>query len=377
MKHKKIGRDGAVISAIGQGCMGIGGYFSKNDSRKEEELKALGLGIELGMTFIDTAEVYGNGCSEEIIGEGIAGKRDSVFIATKVSPEHISCHNLLAAAEGSIKRMGIECIDLYQIHWPNPAVPIDETMRAMADLIQAGKIRYAGVCNFSLKELQNAERALPSDGLVSVQAEYNLFDRTIEHDILPYCEKKGIITIAYSPLDQGRMCDGTEKAEILRGIAQKYERMESQIALNWLAAHSSVIAIPKATNRIHIRQNAAATDFELEREDFEKIQNAFVQEVVFVETDRVRVVADDLKQRQVYRTVEEAKENKWNFVPGPVDLAQQIQTGEMLKPVRVVAADDVTGRYQYNLIEGRNRYWAWVIAHNGTAPIPAYVRKTS
>jgi diketogulonate reductase-like aldo/keto reductase len=374
MKYKDFAQKSTKISAIGQGCMGIGGYLSSDLRQDEEQMKALRLGIEHGMTLIDTAEAYGDGHSEELVGRAIMGIRHKVFIATKFSPEHNSYDGVIKSAEESLNRFRTNYIDLYQVHWPNPKIPIAETMRAMERLLLDGKIRYIGVSNFSLKELKEAEKHLSKNFIASIQVEYNLFDRIIENNILPYCKQAGITIIAYSPLDQGRIASGDEKIRKLKIIADKYGKTMAQVALNWLIMHPSVIAIPKAVRSDHIKENASAADFELSGDDFKELCNIFNQEIVYVPTDRICVVPGGQGNRQVYQTIEEALENKLGFVPSPVDLAQDIRDGEVLKPVRVVHSSDKTGKYDYDLIEGRIRYWAWVIAHNGKTPIPVFIR---
>lgn len=374
MKYKKLGKTHTKISAIGQGCMGIGGYLSKDSHQDDNQVRALRLGIELGMTFLDTAEAYGNGHSEEIVGRAVEGIRDKVFIATKVSPEHLSYDALLRSAEGSLRRLKTDYIDIYQVHWPNPKIPISEVMRAMEQLLKEGKIRYVGVSNFSPKELKEAKASIFEDEIVSVEVEYNLFDRTIENSLLPYCESEGITTIAYSPLDQGKIASGDKRIKTLQKIANKYNRTMAQVALNWLISHPSVIAIPKSANPEHIKENAAATDFVLLDEDFREISKIFTQECVHVPVDKIRVILGGQGNRQVYQTVEEAIENKLGFVPSPEDLAHDILRGEVLKPVRVMRSTDKIRNYDFDLIEGRIRYWAWVIAYNEKEPIPVYIR---
>ncbi len=374
MKYKNLGKTKTKVPAIGQGTMGIGGYLARDARQDEAQLKALKLGIEFGMSLIDTAETYGEGHSEELVGEAIRGMRDKVFIATKFAPEHNGYDEVLKAAEGSLRRLQTDYIDLYQLHWPTPRVPLSETMRALEQLRRDGKIRYAGLGNLSLKELKAAKIALPPGAVVSVQVEYNLFDRTIENNILPYCQGQGLTAIAYSPLDQGKVASGDSRIRVLQQIADKYRKTMSQIALNWLVSHDAVIAIPKAIQPDHVRQNAGATDFELSIEDFEKINRVFTQEFIYVPTSRINVIPGGQGNRQVYRTLEEALENRLGFVPGPAELAQDIRNGDVLKPVRVRQSADTTGRYDYDLIEGRVRYWAWVIAHNGQKPIPVFIR---
>ncbi|MHC4174966.1 MAG: aldo/keto reductase [Planctomycetota bacterium] len=373
MKYKELGKKHTEIPAIGQGCMGIGGYLSRDSHQDDNQAKALRLGIELEMNFIDTAEAYGDGHSEELVGRVIDGIRDKVFIASKVSPEHLSYEDLLLAAENSLHRLKTDYIDLYQVHWPNPKVPIDETMRAMEQLVREGKVRYVGMSNFSLRQLKAAQAALSENEIVSVQVEYSLFERNIENSILPYCESEDITTIAYSPLNQGQIAGDDKKTQALEMIANRYNRSMAQVALNWLISHPCVIAIPKAANPIHIRENASSADFELSDEDFKEISRVFTQECIYAPTDRIRVIIGGRGDRQVYQTVDEALENKLGFVPSPLDLAQDICKGEILKPVKVTQSTDESGKHDYDLIEGRIRYWAWVIAHKGEKTIPVYV----
>lgn len=374
MKYKRLGGTKTDVSAVGQGCMGIGGSFTPDARNDAQYVYSLQLGIELGMTFIDTAEVYGGGHSEELVGSAIKGARDKVFVATKVSPENLTYNGVLKAAESSLRRLKTERIDLYQIHWPNPTIPISETMRAMEKLVSEGKIGNIGVSNFSLRDLKQATESLSAERIVSVQVEYNLFDRFIERDILPYCEHESITTVAYSPLDQGRIAPGDSKMGELRSIADTYGKTSSQITLNWLISHPSVIVIPKSSAERHIRENALSADFELSAEDFKRVSQIFKNEYVYVPTDRIKVSLEGEGKRDVYQTIENALANKLGFIPSPMDLAQSFKNGDVPKPVRLISTKDASGKYDYDLIEGRVRYWAWVIAHGGRLPVPAYIR---
>lgn len=374
MRYKKLGNSQIEVSVIGQGCMGIGGYLSTDTTTDAAYLRSLKLGIDLGMTFIDTAEGYGGGHSEELVGQAVRGIRDKVFIATKVSPENLPYDLVINAAEGSLRRLNTDYIDLYQVHWPNPSIPVSETMKAMERLIYDGKIRHIGVSNFSIREVNEASEALASYEINSIQVEYNLFDRSIEEHILPYCEQKNITTIAYSPLDQGRIGSGDDKKTELHSIADKYNKTTAQIILNWLVSHPTVIVIPKASSEKHVRENAGAADFQLSDEDIDRISQIFATKYIFVPVDRIKVSTEGEGKRKVYQTVEDALNNPFGFVPSPADLAQSLKHGDFLKPVRLIPTTDASGKYDYDLIEGRIRYWAWVIANDGKTPIPAYIR---
>jgi len=374
MKYKKFGSTGVSVAAIGQGSMGVGGQFSPDVSWDEEQVAALKLGIAHGMTLIDTAEIYGGGHAEEVIGKAIEGVRDRVFVATKFSPEHSSYRDVLAAAEGSLARLKTDYIDLYQIHWPNPEVDIRETMRALEELVDAGKVRHIGVSNFSLSQLKEVRTVLKKHGIVSNQVEYNLFDRSIEKDLLPYCEKENIALIAYSPLDQGKATSGSN---VLETLAKKYGKTASQVTLNWLSVHPAVFPIPKALKPEHIAQNAGAVDFLLAPEDIEAMNIAFKREPLLVPVTAVEVSVQGEGARKVYQTREEALANRLGFTPSPSALANYIakHPDEDIKPVRLMRRVANGGKSDYDLVEGRVRYWAWVIAFDGKRPIPAYVRE--
>lgn len=284
MELKELGKTGFKISAIGQGTWGMGGFYTVNRSRDEEAIRALRIGIELGMTFIDTAESYAAGHSEEIVGMAIKDIRDEVFIATKVSPENLSYDAVIRSAEASLRRLGISTIDLYQVHFPNPRIPIRETMRAMEKLVKDGKVRFIGVSNFSTVELKDAMESLAKEEIVSNQVEYNLLERGIEKDLLPFCEKEKVTVIAYSPLARGKLSYPghdlrAEEREALKKLSEKYEKSFSQIALNWLIEKNIVVAIPKAIKIEHVKENAGSAGWRMMKEDYEILSKAFAKRI--------------------------------------------------------------------------------------------------
>lgn len=368
---KELGRTGTSIAAIGQGCMGIGGELTTDSARDAEYVHALQMGLDLGMTFIDTAEVYGSGHSEELVGRAVKGRRAEAFIATKFSPEHNGYEDVLRAAEASLERLGSDYIDLYQVHWPNPAIPIAETVRAMEGLVRDGKVRFCGVSNFSGPEMR-AATAVGGLAIVSNQLEYNLFDRTIEQGVLRDCVADDVTLIAYSPLDKGRVSSGDA---VLERIAARHEKTPAQVVLNWLIRQPRVTVIPKARNPIHIRENAGAAGFELTGNECEEIARVFSAEPTMIPVDRITVSVHGEGARKVYQTLDEALANALRFSPSPSQLAEDILKGDPIKPVRLVRSPISPDRY--DLIEGRVRYWAWTIAHGSGASIPALIRTSS
>ena len=218
-------------------------------------------GLEAGALFIDTAESYE---TEPIVAQAITGLRDHVFVATKVSRENLRPADLRHSADASLRRLGVERIDLYQVHAPNPDVPLADTMAALASLVDAGKVRFIGVSNFSVSELEEAQQALGKHPIVSNQVRYNLIDRTIESGLLQYCQAKRITVIVYSPLAREfqriRECDPEGVIDVL---ARETGRTPAQIVLNWCLGHAGVVVIPKANSVEHMLQNCGASGWRL------------------------------------------------------------------------------------------------------------------
>ena len=182
--------------------------MGSDSSTDKASVEAIRLGLDLGMTFIDTAEMYGAGHSEEVVAEALEGRRERVFVASKVSPRHFAHDDVLRSARMSLKRLNRKQVDLYQLHWPNPKIPIAETMRAMEKLVKEGLVRFIGVSNFSIEQTRDAQESLSREKIVSNQIEYSLVDRSPESGLLQYCKKEGVTVIAYSPLGQGKIPRG-------------------------------------------------------------------------------------------------------------------------------------------------------------------------
>jgi aldehyde reductase len=245
---------GLRVPALGQGTWHMGEHKDRHD----EEVAAICLGIELGLMLIDTAEMYGEGRAEMLVGEAIKGQRDKVFIVSKVYPHHASRIAMHRACNNSLQRLQVETIDLYLLHWPG-AVPIDETVRAFEALQRDGKIRHWGVSNLDLKLMQ-ALWQLPGGAAAQTdQVLFNLGTRGTEWDLLPWLRQHGLPVMAYSPFDEGRLL----RHRGLVAFAKQHAMTPSQVALAWLMAQDGVIAIPKSGHRERVRENAAALEHRL------------------------------------------------------------------------------------------------------------------
>jgi len=257
--------DGAEVPALGQGTWKMG----ENAAARGAEAAALRAGLDLGLTLIDTAEMYGEGGAEEVVGEAIAGRREEVFLVSKAYPQNASRTRLPAACERSLKRMRVETIDLYLLHWRG-SVPLAETAEAMERLVAEGKIRRWGVSNCDVDDLEELGPALPR--CATDQVLWNLEARGVEFDLLPFCARHAMPVMAYSPVGQG---GALLRHRTLAAIATRHGVGPAQVALAFVLARPGVIAIPKASDPEHVRQNAAARDLKLTAEDLRELDAAF------------------------------------------------------------------------------------------------------
>jgi diketogulonate reductase-like aldo/keto reductase len=284
MQFKEI-CGGVKISVLGIGTWGIGGELEADRTYDKENVLAIKTAIKLGMTHIDTAELYGNGHTEELVGEAIQDfKREQLFITTKVKPENLRYNDVISAAKRSLKRLRTNYIDLYLVHAPNPDIPMEETMKAMDYLVENKLVRFIGVSNFSVKQLKEAQPNTKHK-IVANQIEYNLLTRdkgtghppyytiNMESEIIPYCQKNGIIVIAYKPLARGELAKPGIK--ILDELAKKYNKTPVQIAINWLISKPNIVAISKATKIEHIKENLGAIGWKLSIEDVHRLDHEF------------------------------------------------------------------------------------------------------
>ena len=227
--------------------------------------------VELGATLIDTAESYD---TEEIVGQAIQGIRHKAFLATKISPRHFRRRDVKTAAEASLRRLKTDYIDLYQLHWPNLIVPLEETMSAMEELADQGKIRLIGVSNFLVGELRRAQAALSRHRIFSNQVRYSLIDRTIEGRLLDYCQQNHIAVIAFTPLGHGLdQISRMDPTGVLERIANQCGKTRAQVALNWCLAKEGVVTIPKASTIEHIAENCGASGWRLTAEQLQELSH--------------------------------------------------------------------------------------------------------
>jgi diketogulonate reductase-like aldo/keto reductase len=262
----------ALPSGEGIPALGLGTWHLGEDrTLRETEIAALRLGLDLGLTLVDTAEMYADGGAEEVVGAAIAGRRDEVFLVSKVLPSNASRAGTLAACERSLRRLATDRIDLYLLHWRG-STPLAHTVEALERLAASGKIRHWGVSNLDVSDLEELLQATPQGAhLQANQVLYNLSRRGIELDLLPWCRARRVPVMAYSPVEQGRLL----RSRALRTIAERRGATPAQVALAWILRHDGVTAIPKASTPGHVEENRAALDLRLSEQELAELERAF------------------------------------------------------------------------------------------------------
>ena len=257
---------GEKVPQLGQGTWHMG----ESGRQRKEEVAALALGLDLGMTLIDTAEMYGNGGAEEVVAEAVKGRRDECFIVSKVLPENSTRAGTIAACERSLKRLKTDRIDLYLLHWRGRP-KLEETLSGFEALIGAGAIRHWGVSNFDVGDMEELFALPGGDACAANQVLYNLRRRGIESGLLPWCRARGVPIQAYSPIEQGRLL----RDRVLTAVAIRHRATTAQIALAWVLRQSNMMVIPKASTEAHVRENRAALDIRLTDQDLGELNRAF------------------------------------------------------------------------------------------------------
>ena len=269
MERRQFGSMKREVSVIGQGTWYI------EDKDRNSAIAALRRGLDLGLNHIDTAEMYGSGAAEELIGEAIEGRREEVFLVSKVLPQHASRSGTIKACEASLARLGTDRLDAYLLHWRG-SHPLVETIAAFEELRKKGKILAWGVSNFDVPDLEEAWRIADPGHLVCNQVLYHLEERAIEHAVIPWCEKHKVAVVAYSPYGHGDFPGpGTRGGRVLKQIAEEQHVTPRQVALQFLLSRPGLFAIPKASTPEHVEENAGADDFQLSIADIEQIDKGF------------------------------------------------------------------------------------------------------
>jgi diketogulonate reductase-like aldo/keto reductase len=265
VRHTTL-RSGETVPVLGQGTWGL----AEGKHPWEQEIVALRVGLDLGMTLIDTAEMYADGEAERLIGKVIKGRRDDVFLVDKVLPQNATREGTVLACERSLHRLGTDYIDLCLLHW-REHIPLQETVAGFAQLVQEGKIRNWGVSNFDIADMEELESIKRGHDAATDQVLYNLLRRGIEFDLMPWCHQRGIPIMAYSPIEQGRLLYNPT----INDIAVEHSATPARVALAWVLRHDKMIAIPRSGTVEHVRENRHALEIRLTKTNLEQLDVAF------------------------------------------------------------------------------------------------------
>jgi len=269
MEYRQFGPVKRDVSTIGEGTWYI------EQSERGEAISAIKRGLDIGMNHIDTAEIYGGGRAEKIVGESIEGRREQVFLVSKVQPGHASRKGTVAACEGSLSRLGTDHLDCYLLHWRG-SYPLEQTIEAFKELKRDEKIVSWGVSNFDVTDMDEVQNIAGKGHLACNQVLYHLKERSIEREVIPWCEKNGVTVVAYSPFGHGDFPGPhTKEGRVLEDIAKVHNVTARQVALCFLTRNPSVITIPKASSPEHVEENAGATDFHLTKDEIDVIDKTF------------------------------------------------------------------------------------------------------
>ncbi|HIH89662.1 TPA: aldo/keto reductase [Candidatus Bathyarchaeota archaeon] len=273
MEYREIAK-GVNVPILGLGTWGMGGRETPDKTRDAETITAIRMAVELGLTHLDTAEYYGAGHAEELVGEAIEDMdRKSLFITSKVWHNHLQRDNLLTSMKASLKRLGIDQVDLYLVHWPNPDVPLKETMATMEECVKEGYTRLIGVSNFSAQLMEEAQGCLRDNRLAVNQVQYSLLDQKPHMELLPACRRMGVSLVAYRPLERGAIIQTPNP--VMDEIAKAHGKSRVQVALNWLTTQDGVFTIPKSTNPVHIMEFMGALGWRMTPEESGRLAESY------------------------------------------------------------------------------------------------------
>ncbi|MDA8668173.1 aldo/keto reductase [Alphaproteobacteria bacterium] len=357
MKKISIKGESLNFSILG---LGTGTGFNKNSGKSQKDLlRAFDSAKDVGINWIDTAESYANGYAEGLIGQYLKTNKNSFYVASKFSPINASRNLLKKSCESSLKRLNVDCIDLYQIHWMNYNISINETLDVLMELKKDGKINAIGVCNFNLSELN----ACNNYEISTNQIEFNLFNRSAEEDLLNFHQNKLIHTIAYSPFEGIKLLKGSRKEKLLIDLQNKYSSSFYRIALSFLSSYKNMLVAYSSTNSEHINENSFLIN--LTFDEISKIKEIFHSNIYYIDPNDVKF------KPYMYDSLDKALKNKLSYFPDVEMLSQEYSSKSYFKPIKVIKIKDK--KFKYELEGGMMRYWGWIKAFTSNKPILALV----
>jgi len=359
------------LTPIGLGGMGFGGYFTKNLKNNSDHVRLIEEAYDLGINVIDTAEIYGQGASEETIGRTSHSIRNQLFIMSKFSPENSKPEDIIKSIDGSLTRIKRDYLDVYQPHWPQPGVKLDDILETLEKLKTSGKIRFAGLSNFSSQQI-NSIGLEKYKSLRFFQCERNPIEYNLADDLFPIINTLDGVLVAFSPFREGQIFKSSKFDEFVR-FSESLGFLPSQILLAWGMSNGKTIVIPKVSSSRHLRENIESMEISLSDSNLKYISELF--QPVISQIIPKKIIPDiSVKKdgRKIYKSLRDAKNNIYNFNPGPMEILKEIQEnqGLLYKPIKV---KEINKDGEYVLLDGRLRFWAWVILNGWHKPIDSII----
>ncbi len=359
------------VSCIGLGTIGAGTRETASYSSIKDRLRSLHFAFELGVNFFDAAESYEDGFSEELLGKFSTGKREKIIIATKFSPQNSSKLGVIRALEGSLRRLNTEYVDLYQMHWPNPNIPLEETMSTLEMLVVAGKIRHIGLGNCTIANVGKANSFLNKESVISNQIKLNLYKAPtlIERNYFNKSQEMLLTNIAYGIFGQGKLRVEAKASCILKSLCEKYGVSKSQLLIAWVLTFPKTMAMVRSMNHEHLISNINASKILLEKSDVDLIINTFENSPQNICVSYIKINNHDADiSHKIYLCLDDAINNKYGLFPDVLTLAKEIETNLQFDPVELVKESN-----GYTLVQGRMRFWAWVYLYGEESKIPSVI----
>jgi myo-inositol catabolism protein IolS len=373
VRYLRCGFEGAdfQMPCLGIGTIGAGSGETATENSIKERLDSFALALDLGANFFDVGEDYEDGFAEKILGRFAKGQRHKLLIATKFTPKHAAYEDLLRAAEGSLRRLQTEYIDIYQMHWPNSTIPLDETIAAMERLMREGKVLSIGLSNCSIQFAKSVNALLVGARVATNQVKFNAFNRPTAAEPNYFTESvhERLTSLAYGIFGQGKMQFGDEARSLIRSLCQKYLVSEAQLLIAWILTFPRTVALIRSMNQEHIRKNIAATDLVLDAADADSLTSCFRIVVREIPVARIMVSNSDPDvSHKIYMSLKEALLNEHELYPDVKTIASEIEAGDSFRPVELIPDGQ-----NYQLVQGRMRYWAWRYLHGVDSMIPAVI----
>ncbi len=370
--------DGTALYPLGLGTTGTGTDRNATPNRDQYFVDLFQRAIDLGINCFDTAEIYGGGYAETLLGRAIGPMRESLFIVTKFNPENATPKRLRKALDGSLARLDCDYVDQYQMHWPNPFVPFEETWREMERLLGDGKIRSVGIGNCSMEELESYWR-ISNGGITAIEICFNVAEPDAEDNLISWCRERGVMVFAYSPLGQGKLIGASEAGfsrTAMENLRVHHNCTIQGLLLAWVASICGCIPLVRTSSLLHLQENCSSVRLTLTPEERMLLVAAFRRKPSVVPIDSIMVVPID--SRGCYLTEIEALENRFDWVPSPAILAERIRLGSIQAPLRL--RRNGTGSLlldTYDFQGEMKKYWALRLVYGDTAEVTAFVNEES